>query len=344
MLRGAKKVFFLILATLSFQSFGASKGEVANKDYEALEFEENCMIEVFPDKKEVKKIKKIEEKRLKSVGRKARKTVHLRRLNRLIKCASALVEEQYDGYKSSLQGLSLFEALSKKLEGIDYEYSFLYKKCRTFLKRYKKQLRKKRITSKVLDDAETEKYLKEVDLRFPENEAIRTIATQALNPKLICRRAFGFHMEFGIGGIVGFGGDHYSCWSPLGRKLHFSGPTGSGGVGAGIAINVGGSQNYNIVTDLHNLKNLKLTKSESQAVIFGYSKVEGNNDSSKETNVKLFPENKGSHDKMSGEGVLGSGWQKVVRRTALSKRVGLHHRFKETGLYDLLGVPVQIHF
>ncbi len=323
------QLYFLIFSKLSFSLLAAEENNF-NEQYENYVFEKNSMIEVFPDKKEDERKKKKEKYFLKSLGHKTRKIVHTLRLNRLIQCASALVEDQYGGYASSLQGLSIFNALSKRLEGESYEYEFLAKKCGKILASYKKRVLKKEEVSKSLTEDEKNKYLAEVVLRFPENTNILTIARQAVNAVLVCRRAIGFHMEGGLGFVSGFGGDHYSCWSPLGRKIHLSGPTFSGGVGLGLNINIGGGQDYNIITPLHDPKNEKMSYSESQAIGIGFSKIENHDKHEQKTH--------------SREGTLGVGWQKVTRHSVFSKSIGLSNTFKETGLYDLLGVPVQIHF
>ncbi len=337
------KIYFLIFFKFS-SSLLAGKGEICNKKYDDLIFEENSMIEVFPDKKEDEAKKKKEKYFLRSLGHKTRKTVHILRLNRLIKCASTLVEDQYGGYASSLQGLSIFNALSKSLEGESYEYEFLAKKCEKILAGYKKRVLKQKEVSRGLTEDEKNKYLAEVVLRFPENTNILTIARQAVNSVLVCRRTIGFHMEGGLGFVSGFGGDHYSCWSPLGRKIHLSGPTFSAGVGLGLNLNIGGGQNYNVTTPLHDLKNLIVTHAESKAIGIGFSKIEGTHEAFKKVDEKVFLDQKNQQKTRSREGAIGVGWQKVTRQTAFVKNVGIHNAFKETGLYDLLGVPVQIHF
>lgn len=337
------KIYFLFCLNFNIFIF-AGEGKICNEQYENFVFEKNNVIEVFPDKKENEEKKRKENLALKSLGRNTRKKVHLLRLNRLIRCASALVEDQYGGYTSSLQGLSIFNALSECLEGESYEYEFLANKCSKILAGYRKRVLKKEEVSRALTEDEKNKYLAEVVLRFPEKINILTIARQAVNSVLVCRRAIGFHMEGGLGFVSGFGGDHYSCWSPLGRKIHLSGPTVSAGVGFGLNINIGGGQDYNILTPLHNLKNLVVTHAESQAVAIGFSKVEGTKDTFKQADKKVVSEQKNPKQTFSREGTLGVGWQKVTRRTEFLKSVGFHNAFKETGLYDLLGVPVQIHF
>jgi len=159
------KIYFLIFFKFS-SSLLAGKGEICNKKYDDLIFEENSMIEVFPDKKEDEAKKKKEKYFLRSLGHKTRKTVHILRLNRLIKCASTLVEDQYGGYASSLQGLSIFNALSKSLEGESYEYEFLAKKCEKILAGYKKRVLKQKEVERVFQEVENPLVKVLADMEF----------------------------------------------------------------------------------------------------------------------------------------------------------------------------------
>ena len=109
-------------------------------------------------------------------------------------------------------------------------------------------------------------------------------------------------------------------------------------MGLGLNINIGGGQDYNIITPLHDPKNEKMSYSESQAIGIGFSKIEN------QCQIVRKVEDKHEQKTHSREGTLGVGWQKVTRYGVFSKSVGLSNTFKETGLYDLLGVPVQIHF
>lgn len=113
----------------------------------------------------------------KSVGRHARKKFKIRKLKHFLICSNKLIESQYNGEKSSLEGLEFLSDFTTRVQNENYTHRDIYEKCKKKLKSYKKKKAKKTY----IDKNESQKYLKKVDEKFKANPNIRKIARKYLN-------------------------------------------------------------------------------------------------------------------------------------------------------------------
>ena len=61
-----------------------------------------------------------------------------KKISKSLLCISSLIEEQYDGFQSSLQGLEYLNRLYEKIHASDFELSKLNQTCRQTLNLTKK--------------------------------------------------------------------------------------------------------------------------------------------------------------------------------------------------------------
>lgn len=265
---------------------------------------------------------------MEELGEYTRKKIRLHKLDKLLYCASALIEHQYNGEESALLGLGYMQTAMERINNEDYRYKDLRKECRKNLKARRKGVKKNTVSQRAMTEEESDGYMKEVKARFTANQGLIAIAEKALNGSFECRKASGFDIKVGAILALGLGLDHYTCVSPLGRRYHYAGPTFSAGVGLGVNVDT------NIVDPTHFLLPLNNThtnirgehdKAESWALLFGFGKTHDMNKEQKSMDLSI-----------------GAGYNNMTRGMFLF-RAKRKSDFTSSGLYDHLGLPTDIH-
>ena len=152
-------------------------------------------------------------------GELARTTVRIKELRKTLDCATKLVEYQFNGQESAMRGLDMMSTIMDRIANKDYRYKDLKKECRSIYKNYKKDVRKHRAEMQVLTGKSQESYMAAVEEKYASKPGLIRIAKQAMNPQVECHKIAGSDIKVGALLAFSMGWDHYSCRTPLGKKI-----------------------------------------------------------------------------------------------------------------------------
>jgi hypothetical protein len=204
-------------------------------------------------------------------------------ISKSLLCISSLIEEQYDGFQSSLKGLEYLNSLYEKIHANDFKLNKLNQTCRQTLNLYKKNK-----TARIITKEQQEEYLKIIRQTYSQQIFLQKIANKAINANLICKRTGGLELKIGFIKTLGLGWEHYSCRSPLGRGFHLFGPTFGSGFGFGVNVDLSFVDPIKFSLPLHitHFKDVK-DSSQSAALIFGVGRTNDPSQQQKSLDVSL---------------------------------------------------------
>ena len=260
-------------------------------------------------------------------GQLSRKTVRVKKLNKLLDCATALVENQYGGSQSSLRGLEFMSQAVDRVRAQNYNYGDLTTNCKIAYHEFKKAERKDRVNRERMVGQTQENYMAQVREKYSEKPGIVALAEKSLNPNLECRKAMGFDVKAGAILSVGLGWDHYVCRSPLGRKYHVFGPATSVGLGVGATVDAGLCDQNTFSYPLHTHPfDVTTDDAESTAVIFGRGETQTSD-----------------RDVKSKDLSIGVGMNNMERMLTLFRAKGRANYFK-SDVYKNLELPAEVYW
>ena len=150
---------------------------------------------------------------------------------------------------------------------------------------------------------------------------------KAMNPSMTCKKTTGFNLTGGLGFALSFGGDHYLCRTPLGRKYHIAGPSFGLGYGIGATADVGVADPNRFTIPMHRRGMIFTSDNASSgAAVFGMGETETNDMQLKSNDL-----------------TVGAGVHKTKRGHALIK-IGGKSNYVKSGLYRMLGLPLAQHY
>ena len=263
---------------------------------------------------------------LEELGEYTRKKIGLKRLDKLLHCASALVEHQFNGKESALKGLDYMQTAITRMSAEDYRYKDLTKSCRQDLKAMRNGVKQNTVDQVSMTAKESTCYMAQVKQRYSDTPGLVKVAEQALNSAFECRKATG--VDFKVGAILalGMGWDHYTCTSSLGRRYHYAGPTVGAGLGLGVTFDSNITDPTRFVLPLHS------------------SRIRGENDTAMSwaLAVGMGKTHDMNKEQKSMDFSVGAGYNNMKRGMFLMK-AKRKPDFTTSGLYDHLGLPREIH-
>ena len=258
----------------------------------------------------------------------AQKEIHLKRVNKLLDCATYLIEQQYNGAESAHKGLDFIAQLQGRVKDKDYAYNDLIRSCRAMKSSYKKAARKNQLAPTMLLAKEQQGYMQQVQSTYGKsNPGLVKIAQTALNPSLVCKKTSGFNLN--VGALIAFsvGSEHYVCRTPLGRKYHMAGPSLGAGIGIGVTVDTGVADPNRFTMPLHRC-GMVVTSDEatSGALVVGLAETETEDKQLKSNDVSV-----------------GAGVSSISRGHMLFK-IGGRSNYIKSGLYNMIGLPLSQYY
>ena len=157
-------------------------------------------------------------------------------INQSIECAIRLIEKQFGGDASPLDGFFFLDQLLDHVDSYEKDLKGLRESCELVLSKYKKDTKKGVTHSYYLSPEAETLYLKKITEQFKNRPEFEVIAKKGINSFAKCQTKFGFQLFGGVGLGFGLAFDRYSCTTPLGLKYSIYAPSLAGGLGLGGSL------------------------------------------------------------------------------------------------------------